>query len=158
MKGKNKPEVNIAKSPAAIERRRRKAEGTATAGMLLLAAALVVPFAQLDDTSVLSVCKWFYAAGALIFTVARVTNVSDPRESLRLRRLRRLEFWAGMAFCIGAFLWFYNEHKFGAYPFVGSLTIIRDTILFSLVGALIQLIASWMIYFRQKKELGTPNE
>ncbi len=148
---KNKPAPNASQ----IENRRKKMEAIATFGLILVAAAMFAPFASFGSVGKfdwLSIGKWIYAAGALIFTFARLVNVSDPKESLRLRRLRRLEFWAGMAFCIGAFFWFYNENKFGNTLFVGPLAIVRDTVLFSLAGAFIQVIASWMIAYRQKKE------
>lgn len=143
-------------SVSSMEGRRRKMEAVATFGLILVAAAMFAPFASFNSTGGgidwLNVGKWIYAAGALIFTFARLVNVSDPADSLRLRRLRRLEFWAGMAFCVGAFFWFYNENKFGGNLFVGPLAIVRDTVLFSLAGAFIQVIASWMIAFRRKKE------
>lgn len=149
-----KPDRNTI-DPQGIEKRRKKVEATATFGLILIALAMVAPFASFGETVVdwLGIGKWVYAAGALIFTFARIANINDPRESLRLRRLRRLEFWAGMAFCIGGFFWFYNENKFSHDPWVGPLAIVRDTVLFSLVGAFIQVIASWMIAYRIKKEL-----
>ena len=129
-------------------------ESTATFGLLLVAAGMLIPFVTLSNGNLewVTASKWIYTAGALIFTVARVVNVNDPRDSLRLRRLRRLEFWAGMAFCVAAFFWFYNEAKFADMMYVGPLAILRDTVLFSLAGAAIQVVASWMISFRQKKE------
>lgn len=145
-----------------IEKRRRKMEGVATFGLLLVAAALLAPFATFlssgnivyshDQFNWLSVYKWIYAAGALIFTFARMVNVSDPDESLRIKRIRRLEFWAGMAFCIGAFFWFYNEQRFEAMAFVAPMAILRDTVVFSLAGAMIQIISSWMLVWRRQKE------
>lgn len=142
------------RTPARIEKLRRQVDGIATLGLLLVAAGMLLPFVSLSNGSLqwLEISKWIYAAGALIFTIARIVNVNDPSDSLRLRRLRRLEFWAGMAFCIAAFLWFYNEAKFAGMMFIGPLAILRDTVLFSLAGAAIQVIASWMIAFRMKKE------
>lgn len=142
---------------------RRILESTATFGLLLLVVSLAAPFASsFADGGILgmirsiSIFKWIFAAGALIFTIARMAGSTDRSESLRLRRLRRLEFWAGVAFCVAAFFWFYNCRRFGVdtaiYPSAGPLAIMRDTIMFSLVGALIQVIASWMIYYRARKE------
>lgn len=140
-------------TPAAVEARRKKVEGCATFGLLLIAAAMLGPFVSyMSHPDWIAWFKWVYAAGALIFTMARLVSVSDPQDSLRLRRLRRLEFWAGVAFCIGAFFWFYNENKYADFFYVGPLAILRDTVLFSLAGAAIQVIASWMITFRQNKE------
>ncbi|MDE7463113.1 MAG: hypothetical protein K2M88_08135 [Muribaculaceae bacterium] len=154
MAQKNKKET-IKIDGAAIEARRKKMEAVSTFGLIIIAVAMFAPFVSFNTgkgINWLSVGKWIYAAGALIFTFARLVSVNDPRDSLRLRRLRRLEFWAGMAFCVGAFFWFYNESKFSSNPFVGPLAIVRDTVLFSLAGATIQVIASWMIAFRQNKE------
>ncbi|MDE6811333.1 MAG: hypothetical protein K2J15_03185 [Muribaculaceae bacterium] len=147
-------------TPSQIESRRKKMEGTATFGLLLVAVAMLGPFMTGigENFRWMPVFKWIYAAGALIYTFARLVSVNDPEDSLRLRRLRRLEFWAGMAFCIGAFFWFYNERKFEDFPFVGPLTILRDVVAFSLAGAVIQVVASWMISFRQQKELKAREE
>lgn len=146
---------------AQIESRRKKMEATSTFGLILIAVALLAPFASFMSSGMtlsagsagrLAVYKWIYAAGALIFTFARMVNVSDPDESLRIRRIRRLEFWAGMAFCIGAFFWFYNEQKLASMMYVAPMAILRDTVVFSLAGAMIQIIASWMLVWRQRKE------
>lgn len=132
------------------ERLRRKVEATSTMGLILLAVGLVGPFANLDNTTLTEVLKWVFTAGALIYTVARMVNVNDPGDSVRLRRLRRMEMWAGFAFCVAAFFWFYNSHRFAGFSF--SAAVMNDTIMFTLAGALIQIIASWMISFRMKKE------
>lgn len=140
-----------------LETRRKYVESTATLGLILVMVGLAGPFADMMNLGLLRIFEWVYAAGALVFLVARTVNVSDPDESLRIRRLRRLEFWAGVAFAIAAFFWFYNMHKFhigepGIIYMVGPLKILQETVMFSLVGATIQVIASWMIYYRQKKE------
>ena len=147
---KNKKQLTSAER----ESRRKKMEGVATFGLLLVAVAMLGPFmAGVGETfRWMNIFKWIYAAGALIYTFARLVSVNDPEDSLRLRRLRRLEFWAGMAFCIGAFFWFYNEQKYADFPFVGPLTVLKDVVAFSLAGAVIQVVASWMIGFRQQKE------
>ncbi|MCM1378389.1 MAG: hypothetical protein NC097_01320 [Clostridium sp.] len=142
-----------------IIKRQRWTEVVATAGLTIVALAMILPFATgLEDSLYyIGIYKWVYAFGAVLYTGARLVNVNAPGDSLRLKRLRRLEFWAGMAFCIGAFLLFYHCNKYhidnpAAAFTVGPLAVLRDTILFSLVGALIQLIASWMIAFRMRKE------
>lgn len=142
-------------SPEQAEKRRKKMENVATFGLLLVAVAMLGPFmtyGKADGFNWMEIFKWIYAAGALVYTFARLVGINDPNESLRLRRLRRLEFWAGMAFCIGGFFWFYNEQKYGNSPFVGPLTILKDVVAFSLAGAVIQVIASWMIVYRMEKE------
>lgn len=121
-------------------------------GLLLLCVGLVAPFANIGSNLLLEIFKYVYTVGAVIYAVARMVNVNGPGDSLRLRRLRRMEMWAGFAFIVGAFFWFYNSAR---YPNIGfSLAVMRDTIMFTLAGALIQVIASWMIAARMKKEAG----
>lgn len=134
----------------ALEKRRKLVEATATFGLLLICAALVAPFTNPSDMDMLRIFKWIYSAGALIFIVARVVNVNDPQDSMRLRRLRRMEFWAGVAFVMAAAFWFYSESHLGQYA--GVLAVMRNTIMFTLVGALIQIISSWLITSRARKE------
>lgn len=168
--GSEAPEKKSKKDPynkvsnMSLDKRRRYVEATATLSLLLLAVALLMPFAMGLDQSLkmISIFKWVYAVGALGYLGARCVPVNAEGDSLRLRRLRRLEFWAGVAFAIAGFFWFFNARKFGldsgGIVAAGPLAIMRDTILFSLVGAMIQLIASWMISFRMKKEQNQPKE
>lgn len=135
-----------------LEKRRKMVESTATFGLLLVCIALVSPFVGFGNMKILSIFKWLYSAGALIYTVARVVDVNDPSDSMRLRRLRRLEFWAGVAFIMAAAFWFYEERHLG--PYAGPLAVMRNTIMFTLAGAAIQVIASWMIVAHTKKEQG----
>lgn len=133
------------------ERSRKAIERAATFGLILVAAGLLAPFA---DVYHLPLFKWVYAAGALIFTVARIAGSTDPGESLNLRRLRRLEFWAGVAFCIGAFFWFYGEEHLPEYYVMGMglLAYLRNTVYFTLAGAVIQVLAVILLANRLKKE------
>lgn len=133
-----------------LERRRKAVENTATFGLLLICVALVAPFCIGGNLELLKICKWIYSGGALVYVVARVVNVSGSSETLRVRRLRRMEFWAGVAFMFGAAMWFYQERHLGEYA--GMLAVIKNTIMFTLAGALIQIIASWLIVARMKKE------
>lgn len=140
-------------SPETIAKKnrlRKLMERTATFGLLLICAAMISPFASSGNPEWLKVFCWIYAAGALIYTVARMVDVSDPRESTRLRRLRRMEFWAGIAFCIASGFWFYNAGRLG--PYAGMLGVLRNTVTFTVVGAVLQIIASWMISSRMRKE------
>ena len=134
-----------------IEKRRKQVEGTATFALILICVALISPFTNPGNMHLLSIFRWIYGAGALLYIIARIVDVTDTQESLRLRRLRRLEFWAGISFGIATFFWFYNQQHLGQYA--GMLAVMRTTILFTLVGAIIQIIASWLIYSQTKKEL-----
>ncbi|MDE5841208.1 MAG: hypothetical protein K2H49_09840, partial [Muribaculaceae bacterium] len=120
-------------------------------GLLLVLAAMMAPFlgGLLGNSMVWA--KWVYAGGALVYTVARVVNVNAPGDSLRLRRLRRLEFWAGMCFVIGAAFWFYKLQYYSGF-FAGPLAVMRQTVAFTMAGAVLQIVASWMIAARMKKE------
>lgn len=133
---------------------RKAIEGSATFGLILVAVGLAAPFTDLMNTDFLRIFKWVYAAGALLFTIARIVGANDPDDSMRVRRLRRMEFWAGVALCIGAFFWFYNENRFAevlSFGF-GTNACLQETIYFTLVGAIIQVICSLSITRRLRKE------
>ena len=135
----------------ALEKRRKQIEANATFGLLLIFVALVAPFTSPANPHILSIYRWIYGAGALIYIIARVVDISDPKDSPRLKRLRRMEFWAGVSFAMATGFWFYGQHHLGEYA--GALAVLQNTILFTLVGALIQIIASWMIFYQTKKEI-----
>lgn len=145
---------NNAGAKAEVKKSRKAIEATATFGLILVAVGLVAPFTDLTDPEYVKIFKWIYSPGALIFTIARIVGATDPTDSLRVRRLRRMEFWAGVALCIGAFFWFYNEHRFGDFLILGTGTMacLKETIYFTLVGAIIQVISSLSIARRIKKE------
>lgn len=130
----------------------RAAENVAALGMLLVCAGLMIPLFNLTDPHALAPFKWIYSFGTLLFVAARATGSMDRSGPVRLRRLRRMEFWAGVCFMTGAAFWFYQEQHLGANA--GPLALIRNTILFTLAGAVIQIIASWLIYAREKKLRG----
>lgn len=137
------------------KRLRRLMEGTASFALILIALGLVVPFTNFDNQALTSVFKWVFSAGALIYTAARMVNVNEPGDGLRVRRLRRMEVWAGFAFCVAAGFWWYNESRFGGFAM--SLKVLHETILFTLSGALIQIVSSWLIVSairKQREEAG----
>lgn len=139
------------------EKRMKLTETIATVGLLLIAVGIMAPFFKMESEPYTRVFKWVFTAGALTYLGARVADVCLSRdESIRVRRLRRLEAWAGVAFCVGAFFWFYNADRFGET--LWTLFLVRETVLFTLVGALIQIIASWMIVSVIKKENKKKNE
>lgn len=127
----------------------RLLEGVATFGLLLVAVSMVAPFAGVPATGWMEAFKWIYAAGAVVYTVARIAGGAGKKESFRVRRLRRMEGWAGIAFCIGAGFWFYNSSRFGG---VFTFRLLNNTILFTLVGALIQIVSSWLLSKALRKE------
>lgn len=137
-------------TPASTPTKRRKAvENTAAFGMLIICAGLMIPLFNLTSLATLNTFKWIYTAGTAVFLIARLTGATDRSEPVRVRRIRRMEFWAGICFGAGAFMWFWKENHLGA--FAGPLAVVRDTILLSLAGACIQIIASWLLYYIEKK-------
>ena len=87
---REKPSSQAGETPAGLEKRRKYAEGGATLGLLLVLGAMIAPFAGSLTGTTMMWAKWVYAAGALIYTSARVVDVNAPGDSLSLRRLRRL--------------------------------------------------------------------
>lgn len=135
-----------------LARRRRIADTLSAVGFVCLAIGLFLPVFDLFSVQRLSIFKWIFTAGALTFVAGKCIPKLPKDTSIRLRRMYRLEFWAGICFCVGAFFWFFNEMKFSGVFGIGSLTIIHDTILYAMSGAVVEVIAVWMIYFREKKE------
>lgn len=140
------------RSSADIERRRKYVELAASLGLVLVLLAMIAPFFGGLDLGASMQWRWVYAAGALIYTVARVIDVNAPGDSLRLRRLRRLEFWAGVCFIVGGAFWFYKLSYYSAVYSAGILAVMQQTVAFTMAGAVIQIVASWMISSRMKKE------
>lgn len=130
-------------------RRIKITEILANVGLVVVALSLFAPLINLSTVAWLPMLKWVFAAGAVLYTIARALGVVVPGESMRLRRMRRMEVWGGICICAGAFFWFWNEGRLG--PYAGPLALLRDTILFSLAGAVIEVIAAWTIYAAQKK-------
>lgn len=142
--------MSLPTTQAPSAKRLKAIEGTATFGLLLICVALVAPFANPADLDFLNIFKWIFSAGALVYLAARAAGAADRSGSLRLRRLRRMEFWAGVAFALAAAMWFYAERHLGQYA--GVLAVLKNTILFTLAGAVIQIIASSLISSQTKKE------
>ena len=84
------------KSPAEILKLRRRMESISTLGLILVLIALVAAVFAPDSVKWLLVYKILSAVGAVGSTAARMVNVNDPDDSVRLRRIRRMEVWAGL--------------------------------------------------------------
>lgn len=134
-----------------LEKKRKYVEIAAAVGLLSVLLAMMAPFFGGLVRNSMMWAKWVYAFGAIIYTGARVVDVNAPGDSLRLRRLRRLEFWAGVCFIIGGAFWFYKLQYYTGLV-AGPLAVMRQTVAFTMAGAVIQIVASWMIAFRMKKE------
>jgi hypothetical protein len=129
----------------------RTMENIATIGLLLVAVGMLGPLITYQNAGWTAIFKWIYVAGALCYAVPRIIAAfnSLKTDSLRIKRLRRMEMWAGVAFCLGAAFWIYNEQRYFGFF---SLKVIHETITFTIVGAVIQMIASWLLSSAQKKQ------
>lgn len=148
----NNKELNEAQRFQSVQKR-KKAESTATLGMVILAVSLLITLFNPFDEELKSTMRWAFATGAVTFLIARVVNLTIPGDSSNVKRLRRMEFWAGISFATATFFWFYHTGRSDLQiPGAVEITSLRDTIVFTLAGAVIQIIATWLIYFREKKE------
>lgn len=141
---------------AGREKLRGLMESTSVFGLILVAAGLLAPFVANNSPAWLVAFKWIFAAGALIYTAARIVGAIGRDGSFRTRRLRRLEVWAGIAFCIAGFFWFWNTARFDGQLL--SFRMLNETILFSLAGAMIQIVASWMLSSSMRKDKQTASD
>ena len=129
---------------------RRSMEALATFGLILVAAGLVAPFGIAGSAGWLTAFKCIFAAGALCYFAARLVASIGKDESVRVRRLRRMEMWAGVCFMVAAFFWFYNTRGLGGHML--TFKAMQETIVFTLAGAVIQIISSWMLSSALRKE------
>lgn len=142
--------MNSQDTPAGASESRRRLLATteilANIGLVFVAVGLVSPIVGFENPVWIEVFKWVFTVGAAFYTGARLAGSFAKEENFRIRRLRRLEVWAGFAFCVAAFFWFYNTRHvdFETMPYM-SFKMFQETILFTLVGALIQIVASWML-------------
>lgn len=111
--------------------------GCVTLGMLLIVAGIVIPLLTMSVQN--PAFRYIYAAGALLTLIGRAFSPYRGK-NLRVKRLVRIEAWASIFFCVGAFFLFYPPHN----P-------VRDTLAFTLAGGLIQIYTSIMIPRVQKK-------
>lgn len=75
-------------------------------GMFVLLVAGILPLLHIDAMP--SLWRWFYAAGAAIVLVCRIFQPNDA-PTMRARRLKRMEFWSGVVWAVGAFFVFYPK-------------------------------------------------
>lgn len=105
------------------------------AGLLLIAVGTMLPLFRIIS----SVSRIIFTTGAAAILVSRIARPSGKGMELRLRRLRRIEFWAAVIFCFGAF--------FQWYPDAGPM----DWLAFTLAGGALEAYVSIMIPRVQRK-------
>lgn len=111
------------------------------AGLLFIAVGILLPLLSID----LSISRWFYTAGALMALTGRLMTPYRG-DSLRVKRLHRIQAWSAIFFCVGAFFMF--------YPGAGA----SDWLAFTLAGAAIVIYSSIMIPIAQRKEAGSKKQ
>lgn len=105
-------------------------------GLLLVAAGTVMPlFTGLQS----SLFRYIYATGAALTLVSRLFSRYEGN-SLRLKRLHRMELWSAILYCAGAFFLFYAHGTF------------QEALAFTLAGAAMQIYVSVMAPIAEKKE------
>lgn len=109
-------------------------------GLLMIVAGVALPFIMMMGGWHSEAYKYIYAAGALMLFVSRVLSPYKG-DSLRLKRLVRLESWSAIFFCVAAFFMF--------YPPGNNL---RDVLAFTIAAAAIQCYCSIMINRKAKLE------
>lgn len=102
----------------------------ATAGLLLIAAAIVIPL--LTGNLRGEAFRYVYVAGALLVLAGRLFSPYRGND-MRIKRLHRIESWAALFFCAGAVFLFYPGAS------------MRDALAFTLAGGAIQIFTSIMI-------------
>ncbi len=84
--------------------------------------------------------RYLFAAGALMVLVARLFTPYTGT-LLRMKRLHRMEAWSGIFFCVAAFFMFYEPAQN------------RDWLAFTMAGAVIQIVATFMMAHVARKAL-----
>lgn len=94
-------------------------------GLLLIVAATALPLFHIMGL----VPRSLFTAGAALVLIGRLFAPSVKEQSLRVRRLCRLEVWVGIIFCAGAFFMWYTPER-------------MDWLAFTLAGAAVQIYVS----------------
>lgn len=116
-----------------MERYNKLLTWTITAGMVFIVVGMLMPLLEYP----ISVSRWIYCFGALVNLVGRIF-VRYQGENIRVKRLYRLEFWAGVFFAVSGFFQFYSPET-------------SDWLAFTLAGGAILVYTSIMIPREIKK-------
>ena len=95
-------------------------------GLLLVLLATVAPFFLMNTAWAQAAYPYVYSVGAVIVLIARILGPKNSKD-FKLKRLKRLEVWEGIIFCVAA-----------VFLFVPGSTL-RDWIAFTLAGAILQI-------------------
>ena len=97
----------------------------ANIALIMIAVSLIPPL----DRQHMTVMRWVYASGAILSLIARMMQ-KPAADTLRARRLQRINVWSSLFFCVGAVMLF--------WPGAGS----QDWLAFTLAGAAIIVYTS----------------
>ena len=111
---------------------------TYTVGLLCIGVATLIPI--LHGSFDHGWFRYLYAAGALLVVVGRLFSPYTGK-NLRMKRLRRMESWSSIIFCVAAFFLFYEKGQN------------RDWLAFTMAGAAVQIVATVLITRVAAKEL-----
>ena len=108
-------------------------------GMLIMVVMIILPLlpSMSEDSAWMERMRWAFAAGAFIVFLGRAMSVYDG-PVLRIKRLYRLLVGSALLYCASA-----------ATMFISRGT--NDWIAFLLAGLVMQIYASWMIDYENKK-------
>lgn len=103
--------------------------------MLVMLGAALVPIFGVK----LPWLRYVFAGGAVLTLIAQVLTPA-PANTLRVRRLARINVWAAVLYCVAA-----------ACLFINDAAMQRSWIAFLLAGAVIQIYATLMLAKLTKK-------
>lgn len=103
--------------------------------MTTLLIAAILPFFFHDWQG----WKYVLAAGALGTLVAQIL-IPSPSKELRIKRFAHMNVWSAILYCVAAYC-----------PFSSDFNMQKSWVAFLLAGALLQIIATYMIGRLSKK-------
>lgn len=104
--------------------------------LLVILVSAALPILKIDWEG----SRYTFAVGALASLVARLMIKHKPTQSLRIKRLRRIENVSSILYCLSAFFIF--------YPGAGS----TDWLGFLTAGAALQIYATFTIDYLEKRD------
>lgn len=97
-------------------------------GLLLIMLGTAMPLLNPDSTAF----RYVYAVGAVVATACRIITPGYQGKVLRVKRLARIEIWACVMFCVGAFFMWYPTGRstdWLAFTLAGGVLIIYTSIM-----------------------------
>ena len=105
-------------------------------GLLMMAVMAVTPLLVNHNIN-MELMRWIFTGGAFLVLIGRLVNLYRG-SSLRLKRLHVILIFSALLYCASASIMFIYQGT-------------NNWIAFLLAGLLVQLYASWMIEYEEKK-------